>query len=170
MFLASQKFCGSLAADASTTDASKHASRTASRVRRISVRERALRTAGFTLIELMIVISIMLLLISLAIPMYRTSIIRSKEAVLRDQLFTLRSVIGQYTLDKQEAPQSLQEVVDGGYLRELPTDPFTQSNQTWAEEFEDSTVMLPTQTAPGIVDVHSGSRLVSLTGEPYSSW
>ena len=128
------------------------------------------RKAGFTLIELMIVMVIITILISLAVPQFRTSLIGSKEAVLRDDLFTLRSLIDQYTLDKQEAPQSLSDLVDAGYLRELPVDPFTNSNETWAEEFEDTTVMMATQTTPGIVDVHSGSNLTSLSGEAYSSW
>jgi len=128
------------------------------------------KAGGFTLIELMIVITIILTLVSIAAPMYRTSIIRSKEAVLRDDLFTLRSVIDQYTLDKQEAPQSLSDLVDAGYLRELPVDPFTGSSETWVEEFEDTTVMMATQTTPGIMDVHSGSNLTSLSGEAYSSW
>ena len=127
-------------------------------------------TCGFTLIELMIVMTIILILISIAAPMYRTSIIRSKEAVLRDDLFTLRSVIDQYTLDKQEAPQSLHDLVDAGYLREMPVDPFTSSNETWVEDFESTTVTIATQTTPGIVDVHSGSPLTSIAGEPYSSW
>jgi general secretion pathway protein G len=131
----------------------------------------AIRLAsGFTLIELMIVMTIILILLSIAAPMYRTSLIRSREAVLRDDLFTLRSVIDQYTLDKQEAPQSLSDLVEAGYLRQLPVDPFTGSSETWVEVYEDSTLMLPTQTAPGIVDVHSGSNLTSIAGEPYSNW
>jgi general secretion pathway protein G len=134
------------------------------------IQRRAARMGGFTLIELMIVMTIILILISIAAPMYRTSLIRSREAVLRDDLFTLRSVIDQYTLDKQEAPQELSDLVDAGYLRELPVDPFTGSNETWVEEYEDTTLMLPTQTTPGIVDVRSGSSLTSLSGEPYSSW
>jgi len=128
------------------------------------------RSSGFTLIELMIVITIILILISVAAPIYRNSIIRSKEAVLRDDLFTLRSLIDEYTLDKQEAPQSLQDLADKGYLRQIPVDPFTGSNTTWQEVREDDTLMVPGQTSPGIIDVHSGSNLSSLTGEPYSSW
>ena len=128
------------------------------------------RWAGFTLIELMIVITIILTLLSIAAPMYRTSIVRSKEAVLRDDLFTLRSLIDQYTLDKQEAPQSLEDLVTYGYLREMPVDPFTASNQTWVAVYEDAMLMIPGQTMSGIVDVHSGSNLTSLSGEPYSSW
>src|SRR5437762_2623944 len=80
---------------------------------------------GFTLIELMIVITIILILVSIAAPMYRTSIVRSKEAVLRDDLFTLRSLIDQYTIDKQQAPEQLQDLVTAGYLRQIPVDPFT---------------------------------------------
>ncbi|OFW02719.1 MAG: general secretion pathway protein GspG [Acidobacteria bacterium RIFCSPLOWO2_02_FULL_60_20] len=139
-------------------------------LRKFLLRRSAARADGFTLIELMIVMTIILILISIAAPMYRSSIIRSKEAVLRDDLFTLRSVIDQYTLDKQEAPQSLADLVEAGYLRELPTDPFTSSGETWIEEFEDTTIMMATQTVPGIVDVHSGSNLTSLSGEPYSDW
>ena len=135
-----------------------------------SVSKMRARAAGFTLIELMVVISIMLVVLSLAVPMYRNSLVRAKEGVLKDDLFTLRSLIDQYTLDKQEAPQSLQDLVQAGYLRQLPADPFTGSSETWKEDFESSQVMIATQTTPGIVDVHSGSNLTSLQGEPYSSW
>ena len=131
---------------------------------------RPVRTSGFTLLELMIVISIILILISIAAPIYRTSIIRSKEAVLRDDLFTLRSLIDQYTVDKQEAPQGLEDLATAGYLRQVPVDPFTGSSETWEVVFEEDVLMNPDQTAPGIVDVHSGSTARSLTGELYSSW
>jgi general secretion pathway protein G len=133
-------------------------------------RSRSSRHSGFTLIELMIVMTIIIILVSIAAPMYRTSIIRSKEAVLREDLFTLRTLIDQYTLDKQEAPQALGDLVHAGYLRQLPVDPITNSSETWREDYEDSSVMIATQTAPGIVDVHSGSNQMSLTGEPYSEW
>ena len=125
--------------------------------------------AGFTLIELIIVVSIMLILIAVAAPIYRNSIIRAKEAVLRDNLFTLRQLIDEYTLDKQKAPQSLEDLVSEGYLRLIPRDPFTRSNTTWQEEMED-TLMAVDQTEPGIVDVRSGSEHVSLEGTPYSTW
>jgi len=131
---------------------------------------RPVPTSGFTLLELMIVISIILILISIAAPIYRTSIIRSKEAVLRDDLFTLRSLIDQYTVDKQEAPQGLEDLATAGYLRQVPVDPFTGSSETWEVVFEEDVLMNPDQTAPGIVDVHSGSTARSLTGELYSSW
>ena len=128
------------------------------------------RETGFTLIELIIVISIILILVSIAAPMYRNSIVRSKEAVLRDDLFTLRSLIDEFTLDKQAAPSSLQDLVDKGYLRQLPPDPFTGTAKTWIEVSEDTATMAPNQTSPGIVDVHSGSNLKSLSGDVYSSW
>jgi general secretion pathway protein G len=133
--------------------------------------KRAVRTgAGFTLLELIIVVSVMLILISIAAPIYRTSIIRSKEAVLRDDLFTLRSLIDQYTVDKQSAPQSLTDLVSEGYLREIPVDPFTGSSETWEEIYESDVLMDPDQTTPGITDVRSGSPLRSLSGDLYSSW
>ena len=125
--------------------------------------------AGFTLIELIVVVSIILILISVAAPIYRNSIIRAKEAVLRDNLFTMRQLIDEYTLDKQKAPQSLEDLVSGGYLREIPRDPFTGSNTTWQEEMED-TLMAVDQTEPGIVDVRSSSESTSLEGTPYSTW
>jgi general secretion pathway protein G len=125
--------------------------------------------SGFTLIELMIVISIILILVSISIPIYTQSVIHSKEAVLKDDLFTLRSVIDQYTLDKQKAPQSLDDLVSAGYLRSLPKDPFTGSTDTW-QVTTDDTLMDPNQTAPGIVDVHSGASGVATDGTAYSSW
>lgn len=127
------------------------------------------RQKGFTLIELMVVISIILILVSLSVPIYTTSIIHAREAVLRDDLFTMRSLINQYTLDKEKAPQSLDDLVTAGYLKVIPVDPFTNSSDTWVVEQED--VMLSVdQTEPGISDVHSGSNATSLEGTPYSSW
>lgn len=127
------------------------------------------RAAGFTLVELMVVIAIIFILISVAAPIYRNSVIRAREAVLRDNLFTLRQLIDAYTLDKQKAPQSLEDLVSGGYLRELPRDPFTNSNTTWQVVMED-TLQAADQTAPGIIDVHSGSDRISLEGAPYNTW
>jgi general secretion pathway protein G len=124
---------------------------------------------GFTLIELMIVISIILILVSISIPIYMNSIVHAKEAVLRDDLFTMRSCIDQYTLDKQKAPQSLQDLVTAGYLRTIPKDPFTNSSDTW-QTTTDDTLMDPTQTEPGITDVHSGASGVGSDGTAYSSW
>ena len=126
--------------------------------------------AGFTLIELMIVITILLTLLSIAVPMYRNSIVSAREAVLRDHLFTMRSLIDQYTLDKQEAPQSLEDLVTGGYLREIPVDPFTGARDTWVTVYEDDILMNPNQTSPGLVDLHSGSNQTGQDGSNYNSW
>src|SRR5271157_2700478 len=95
---------------------------------------RRLRQRGFTLIELMVVISIVVILLALAIPNYSSSILHAKETALREDLYTLRSVFDQYTLDKQKAPQSLQDIVDAGYLKQLPKDPFTNARDTRSEE------------------------------------
>jgi len=127
------------------------------------------RCHGFTLIELMIVISIILILVSISIPIYTNSVAHAKEAVLRDDLFTMRSVIDQYTLDKQKAPQSLQDVVSAGYLKAIPKDPFTGSSDTW-QVTSDDTLMDPSQTQPGITDVHSGANGNGTDGSAYSSW
>ena len=124
---------------------------------------------GFTLIELMVVISIIVILMSVAIPRYQASILRARETVLRDDLYTLRSVIDQYTLDKQKAPLALQDLVDAGYLKTLPMDPFTNSRETWVP-ITDESIMSPDQTQPGIIDVHSGSEQKSTEGSTYSSW
>jgi len=124
---------------------------------------------GFTLIELMVVISIIVILMSVAIPRYQSSILRARETVLRDDLYTLRSTIDQYTLDKQKAPQSLQELVEAGYLKQLPKDPFTNSSESWVPVSDDS-LLSPDQTEPGIIDVHSGSDLNSSEGSAYSTW
>ncbi len=125
--------------------------------------------AGFTLLELIVVVSIILILLSVAAPVYRNSIIRAKEAVLRDQLFMMRQLIDEYTLDKQKAPKMLEDLVEGRYLREIPRDPFTGSNTTWQVIMED-TMMAVDQTEPGIVDVKSGSERISLDGTPYNTW
>ena len=117
----------------------------------------------------MIVISIILILVSISIPIYTNSVIHSKEAVLKDDLFTMRSVIDQYTLDKQKAPQSLQDLVSAGYLRSIPKDPLTGSADTW-QTTSDDTIMDPNQSQPGITNVHSGASGVSTEGSAYASW
>jgi general secretion pathway protein G len=124
--------------------------------------------SGFTLLELMIVISIMIILMAIAVPMYNQSIVRSREAVLRQDLFTLRSVISQYTLDKQKAPQSLEDVVQGGYLPRIPVDPMT-SQANW-EPVQEDVLLAVDQTEPGISDVHSASNGTASDGTAYSSW
>jgi len=117
----------------------------------------------------MIVISIILILISIAVPMYQQSVIRAKEAVLRQDLKTMRDQIDNYTMDKEKAPQSLQDLVDAGYLRILPKDPFTGSAETWQVESSDTLQSLD-QTEPGITDVHSGASGSGSDGTAYSSW
>jgi general secretion pathway protein G len=127
------------------------------------------KSRGFTLIELMIVISIILILVSIAVPLYNQSIIRAREAVLRQDLFAMRSVIDQYTLDKGKAPQSLDDLVTAGYLKEIPKDPFTNARDTWQAEPEDVLLSVD-QDEPGISDVHSGASGTGTDGTAYSSW
>lgn len=118
---------------------------------------------------MMVVMTIISILVSIAVPLYQKSILRSKESVLRNNLFTLRTVIDEYTYDKQKAPQSLEDLVNDGYLRTVPLDPMTGSSQTWQLVMEDAMSSV-NQTEPGIFDVHSGSDKASLEGTPYSEW
>ena len=124
---------------------------------------------GFTLIELMVVMAIISILIAIALPIYQKSVMRAKESVLRSNLFTLRTMIDEYTVDKQKAPESLQDLVSQGYLRQIPQDPLTNSDQTWRITMEDTAVG-GSSSSPGIFDVHSGSDKTSLDGTPYSDW
>ena len=124
---------------------------------------------GFTLIELMIVMAVIAILIAIAVPVYNRAITRAKESVLRNNLFTMRTVIDEYTYDKQKAPQNLQDLVSEGYLRTIPVDPMTGSADTWKVIIED-TLNAVNQTEPGIFDVRSGSDKTSLEGTPYSDW
>jgi general secretion pathway protein G len=123
---------------------------------------------GFTLIELMIVVSIILILIGMAVGMYQSSLKHARETVLHKDLQTMREAIDNYTLDKQQAPQSLQDLVDGHYLRNIPNDPMTNTPD-WVVHTSDM-VISADQTGTGIDDVHSGSEAVSSDGTPYSSW
>lgn len=124
---------------------------------------------GFSLIELMIVMTVISIIVSIAVPIYQRSIIRAKESVLRSNLFTIRTLIDEYTYDKQKAPQSLRDLVESGYLRQVPMDPMTGSSETWRIEMEDSMSSV-NQTEPGIFDIHSGSEKKALDGTPYSEW
>ncbi len=123
---------------------------------------------GFTLIELMIVISIMLILMAIALPMYNQSVLRAREAVLRQDLFTLRQVIDQYTLDKQKAPQALDDILQAGYLKRIPADPMT-GQPNW-EVVQEDVMQSAEQQEPGISDVHSASNATASDGTAYSSW
>lgn len=124
---------------------------------------------GFTLIEIMIVMTIVTILVSIAVPLYQKSILRAKESVLRNNLFTMRTVIDEYTFDKQKAPQSLEDLVREGYMRQVPLDPMTGSNSTWQVIMEEAMTSV-NQTEPGIFDVRSGSDKSSLEGTSYAEW
>ena len=123
---------------------------------------------GFTLLELMIVIFIIMILVSIAMPVYNQTIVQSRESVLRSNLATLRSVISQYTLDKQKAPQSLDDLVTAGYLRQIPPDPITRQ-PIW-EVVQEDVMMAVDQQEPGITDVHSASSQTAGDGTAYSTW
>ena len=127
------------------------------------------RRLGFTLIELMIVMAIIAVLMAVAIPIYSHAIGRAKESVLKNNLFTLRTVVDEYTYDKQKAPQNLQDLVSDGYLRQVPVDPMTNSADSWKIIMEDASNTV-NQTEPGIFDVRSGSDKTSSEGTPYSDW
>jgi general secretion pathway protein G len=130
---------------------------------------RSTNARGFTLIELMIVISMMMILIAIAIPAYRNSILRAREGVLKQNLFTLRTLISQYTLDKQKAPQALNDLVSGGYIKQIPNDPMT-NQADWAVDQEDDTLLSPDEQSGGIDDVHSSSTQTGTDGTVYSTW
>lgn len=125
--------------------------------------------SGFTLIEIMIVMAIVTILVSIAVPLYQKSILRAKESVLRNNLFTMRTVIDEYTYDKQKAPQSLEDLVREGYLRQVPVDPITGSSSTWKVIMEEGLTSV-NQTEPGIFDVRSGSDKTGLDGVPYAEY
>ncbi len=125
--------------------------------------------AGFTLIELMVVIMIILILVGIAVGRYDRTVLKANEAVLKQNLQTIRISIDNYTLDKQAAPQSVEDLVQAGYLHFVPTDPMTQAKD-WVPQF-DSVVLSPDQSSAGMVDVHSNSSRVSpSTGTPYNEW
>jgi general secretion pathway protein G len=120
------------------------------------------RQNGFTLIELLIVVSIIGILATMAVPTYQTSVMKAKEAVLRQDLMTLRDVLDQHRADQGKYPISLQTLVSAGYLRAVPQDPFTNSNMTWQE--------ITGITEEGVIDVFSGSEFVGTNGTPYNQW
>jgi general secretion pathway protein G len=126
-----------------------------------------LTNAGFTLLELMIVISILIILVSVALPQYQKTITHTRETILRDDLFKMRSLIDQYAADKGKLPQSLDDLVSAGYLREIPKDPITD-NKDWAIATGDDPYS--TEGGSGVTNVHSASGDVSTEGTPYSEW
>ena len=123
--------------------------------------------AGFTLLELMIVISIVIILAAITLPQYQKTIMHTREAVLRDDLRKMRGLIDQFAADKARLPQSLDELVSEGYMREVPIDPFT-GQKDWAITTGEDPNSLEGQT--GMTDVHSSSAEVSSEGTPYSEW
>ena len=129
----------------------------------------AKRESGFTLVELMIVMAIISILVLLAIPNYKTAIRHAREAALKQDLQTMRAAIDSYTMDKQKAPQSLDDLVQEGYLRAIPEDPMTHATDTWVTDTGDSFSSVD-QSEPGIVDVHSGSQDTGTNGDAYSTW
>jgi len=122
---------------------------------------------GFTLLELMIVISIIIILAAIALPQYQKTIMHARETVLRDDLFKMRSLLDQYAADKGQLPQSLDDLVTSGYVRELPVDPFT-GQKDWATSTGDDPNS--TEGGQGVTDVHSASPEISTEGTPYSEW
>ena len=127
------------------------------------------QSAGFTLIELMIVMMIIGILAVIAIPRFKASIQRAQEAALKEDLHTMRDAIDSYTMDKQKAPQSLDDLVQNGYLRAIPEDPMTHAKDSWVTDTGDAMFSID-QTEPGIDDVHSGSDETGSDGQPYSTW
>jgi general secretion pathway protein G len=127
------------------------------------------REHGFTLVELMVVMLIIGVLAAIAIPSFIQSIKNAKEAVLKEDLHVMRNAIDSYTMDKNKAPQSLDDLVQSGYLKAIPKDPMTHSSETWVTSTDD-TLQSIDQTDPGVNDVHSGSDEVGTDGQPYSSW
>ena len=124
---------------------------------------------GFTLIEMIIVISIVMILTGIAAPIYAAHLQRAREAVLKEDLYTMRSAIDQYTMDKNKAPQTLDDLVTAGYMTRIPQDPMTRATDTWQPVQED-VLLSADQSAPGISDVHSGSPLTGTDGSAYNTW
>ena len=125
--------------------------------------------SGFTLMELMIVMMIIGVLTTLAIPSFVGAVRSAREAVLKEDLRVMRAAIDSYTMDKQKAPQSLDDLVQEGYLKVIPEDPFTKSRETWQTDVSDALHSID-QTDPGIDDVHSGAQDQGSNGQPYSTW
>ena len=133
------------------------------------MRARKLGAGGFTLVELMIVMAIIMILATIAIPIYVRTLQRAKEATLREDLHTMRTAIDSYTIDKEKAPDTLDDLVQAGYLKSIPVDPITSSNQTWITGMSD-TMTDVNETQGGMDDVHSGSQALASDGTTYNTW
>lgn len=125
--------------------------------------------SGFTLVELMIVMTIIGILAAIAIPSYIRAVQKAREAVLKEDLHTMRTAIDSYTVDKQKAPQSLDDLVQAGYLKKIPDDPMTSRNDTWITSESDTMTDID-ETQGGMDDVHSGSEGMSSEGTTYNTW
>ena len=125
---------------------------------------------GFTLIELMIVMVVIGLLAAIAIPSYTNNVRNAKEAVLREDLRTMRGAIDSYTVDKQKAPQSLDDLVQSGYLKSMPVDPFTKRSDTWVPGQSDVLSSIDQTDSGGINDIHSGAQMTAADGSSYNTW
>ena len=138
------------------------------------MKEKSLRNKekGFTLIEIIIVFTLIGILVGLGLPQYRYAAKRAREAVLKEDLFILRKLINHYYTDKGSYPLSLQTLVDDQYLRTIPIDPMTKSSETWVEVQQTLTEdeMMSFDIQVGIVDVFSGSTEKAIDGSPYSTW
>jgi general secretion pathway protein G len=126
--------------------------------------------AGFTLMELMIVMAVIAILATLAVPSFRGALRSAREAVLREDLHVMRAAIDSYTMDKKKAPQSLDDLIQTGYLRSIPEDPMTHSRESWVTDTSDSLSSVDQTDSGGINDVHSGSQETGTDGQPYSTW
>jgi general secretion pathway protein G len=144
------------------------ASRTKNNLRVAARSTRHLNQRGFTLIELMIVLAIIVILVGMAAGIYTKTVQHARESVLKKDLQTMREAIDNFTLDKQQAPQSLQDLVDARYLRQVPLDPVTQQND-WVLHYGDA-VLTPDQSSTGVDDVHSGSEQIGSDGTAYNTW
>jgi general secretion pathway protein G len=134
-----------------------------------AVSKKIKQDAGFTLVELMIVMAIIGVLAVVAIPKFEASLKLARESVLKEDLHVMRAAIDSYTMDKQKAPQSLDDLVQEGYLKVIPEDPMTHTKDTWITDSSDAMHSLD-QTESGIDDVHSGSQEAGQDGQAYSTW
>lgn len=134
------------------------------------MRRKQQHEAGFTLMELMIVMAIIGILATLAVPSFIGAIRSAREAVLREDLHVMRAAIDSYTMDKQKAPQSLDDLIQSGYLRSIPEDPMTHSKDTWVTDTSDTLASVDQTDSGGISDVHSGSQETGSDDQAYSTW